>query len=58
VPPIPGLRFNETYLKQLEVAKGSVTWMIIASIREQVLFPGLRASFGISWVADFTDETR
>jgi Autophagy receptor ATG43 len=46
LPPIPDLRFEQSYLKQLEAAKGSVMWMIIITIREQVLFPGVQ---GFLW---------
>ena len=46
LPPIPDLRFEQSYLKQLEAAKGSVIWMIIITIREQVLFPGIQ---GFLW---------
>ena len=46
LPPIPDLRFEQSYLKQLEAAKGSVLWMIIITIREQVLFPGIQ---GFLW---------
>lgn len=46
LPPIPDLRFEQSYLKQLEAAKGSVMWMIIITIREQVLFPGIQ---GFLW---------
>jgi hypothetical protein len=46
LPPIPDLRFEQSYLKQLEAAKGSVMWMIVITIREQVLLPGLQ---GFLW---------
>jgi hypothetical protein len=46
LPPIPDLRFEQSYLKQLEAAKGSVMWIIIITIREQVLFPGVQ---GFLW---------
>lgn len=46
LPPIPDLRFEQSYLKQLEAAKGSVLWIIIITIREQVLFPGIQ---GFLW---------
>ena len=46
LPPIPDLRFEQSYLKQLEAAKGSILWMIIITIREQVLFPGIQ---GFLW---------
>ena len=46
LPPIPDLRFEQAYLKQLEAAQGSVLWMIIITIREQVLFPGVQ---GFLW---------
>src|ERR1700694_1211480 len=46
LPPIPDLRFEQAYLKQLEAAKGSVLWIIIITIREQVLFPGVQ---GFLW---------
>jgi hypothetical protein len=46
LPPIPDLRFEQSYLKQLEAAKGSVLWMVIITIREQVLFPGIQ---GFLW---------
>ena len=45
-PPIPDLRFEQAYLKQLEAAHGSVFWMIVITIREQVLFPGIQ---GFLW---------
>jgi len=45
-PPIPDLRFEQSYLKGLEAAKGSVMWMVIITIRDQVLFPGLQ---GFVW---------
>jgi hypothetical protein len=43
---IPDLRFEQSYLKQLEAARGSILWMIIITIREQVLFPGIQ---GFLW---------
>lgn len=46
LPPIPDLRFEQAYLKQLEAAKGSVFWIIIITLREQVLFPGVQ---GFLW---------
>jgi hypothetical protein len=46
LPPIPDLRFEQSYLKQLEAAQGSVLWIIIITIREQVLFPGVQ---GFLW---------
>jgi hypothetical protein len=46
LPPIPDLRFEQSYLKGLEAAKGSVMWMVIITIRDQVLFPGLQ---GFVW---------
>jgi hypothetical protein len=46
LPPIPDLRFEQSYLKGLEAAKGSVLWMVIITIRDQVLFPGLQ---GFVW---------
>jgi Autophagy receptor ATG43 len=42
LPPIPDLRFEQSYLKQLEAAKGSVFWIIVITIREQILFPGVQ----------------
>ena len=45
-PPIPDLRFEQSYLKGLEAAKGSVMWMVIITFRDQVLFPGLQ---GFVW---------
>ena len=46
LPPIPDLRFEQAYLKQLDAAQWSVLWMIIITIREQVLFPGVQ---GFLW---------
>jgi len=46
LPPIPDLRFEQSYLKQLQAAKGSIFWMIIITIREQVLLPGIQ---GFVW---------
>jgi hypothetical protein len=46
LPPIPDLRFEQAYLKQLEAAKGSVFWIVIITLREQVLFPGVQ---GFLW---------
>ena len=46
LPPIPDLRFEQAYLKQLEAAKGSVFWIIVITLREQVLFPGVQ---GFLW---------
>lgn len=46
LPPLPDLRFEQSYLKQLEGANGSIMWMIIITIREQILFPGLQ---GFLW---------
>jgi len=51
LPPLPDLRFEQSYLKQLEGAKGSVFWMVIITIREQVLFPGLQ---GFLWALALT----
>jgi hypothetical protein len=51
LPPIPDLRFEQSYLKQLEAAQGSVFWMIFITIREQVLFPGLQ---GFVWALAVT----
>jgi Autophagy receptor ATG43 len=46
LPVIPDLRFEQAYLKQLEAAKGSLFWIIVITIREQVLFPGIQ---GFLW---------
>jgi hypothetical protein len=46
LPPIPDLRFEQSYLKQIEAAKGSVMWIIIITIRDQVIFPGVQ---GFIW---------
>jgi len=51
LPPLPDLRFEQAYLKQLEAANGSVFWMAIITIREQVLFPGLQ---GFLWALALT----
>jgi hypothetical protein len=46
LPVIPDLRFEQAYLKQLDAAKGSVFWMVVITIREQILLPGVQ---GFLW---------
>lgn len=51
LPAIPDLRFEQSYLRQLEAAKGSIMWMIIITIREQVILPGVQ---GFLWALAMT----
>ena len=39
LPPLPDLRFEQSYRRAIAPAKGSWLWIAILTIRDQVMFP-------------------